>query len=378
MLIYVASALESAQAHLRSRISYQDLQAAKKKFSEGRLKDLSDEYSDNYPRLGIVLSKFYGLGTQYTVAAIDDLTKRLLLDDEIKDGCQMEPPRLLDIARRLGYTHTKRLYNADRSLCEKINGRFRESSRHYFCRKKGTGRRCDPAQVKKALENALKSSKVISLHRVALDLGYASSGTIQKLFPDLYTACCLKNNAKKLERHIQMRRGLEESLQEEPAPSLGTILRRLGYSTSSVLIQNEPTLADEIAARYRRSFRERGVEPEKKAAPMLVEDPPPTLDDVCLRLGTQKAIVSKYAPALQKRISWRRREWVSNETKCRHRRLFQDMCEIARELDSQGVFPSLERILNLLPPGPKAGWNVLNEMLHEVQTSCAHSPLLRS
>ena len=69
MLIYVASVPESAQAHLRSRISYQDLQAAKKKFSEGRLKDLSDEYSDNYPGLGIVLSKFYGLGTEYTVAA---------------------------------------------------------------------------------------------------------------------------------------------------------------------------------------------------------------------------------------------------------------------------------------------------------------------
>ena len=64
VLIYVASALESAQAHLRSRISHEDLQIAKKKFSESRLKDLSDEYADNYPRLGIVLSKLYGLGTR--------------------------------------------------------------------------------------------------------------------------------------------------------------------------------------------------------------------------------------------------------------------------------------------------------------------------
>jgi hypothetical protein len=114
VLIYVASALESAQAHLRSRISYQDLQAAKKKFSEGRLKDLSDEYSDNYPRLGIVLSKFYGLGTEYTVAAIDDLTKRLLLDDEIKDSCQSwiysysSPELLIRLLYNLGFAGLKR------------------------------------------------------------------------------------------------------------------------------------------------------------------------------------------------------------------------------------------------------------------------------
>jgi hypothetical protein len=88
VLIYVSFALESAQARLRSRITPEDLQIAKKKFSEGRLKDLSDEYADNYPRLGIVLSKFYGLGNEYTVAAIDDFARRMLLDDEIKDSCQ--------------------------------------------------------------------------------------------------------------------------------------------------------------------------------------------------------------------------------------------------------------------------------------------------
>ena len=114
VLIYVASALESAQAHLRWRISHEDLQVAKMKFSEGRLKDLSDEYDDNYPRLGIVLSKFYGLGTEYTVAAIDDFTKKLLLDDEIKDSCQSwiyaysSPELLIKLLYKLGFAGLKR------------------------------------------------------------------------------------------------------------------------------------------------------------------------------------------------------------------------------------------------------------------------------
>ena len=109
VLIYVASALESAQAHLRLRITAEDLQIAKKKFSEGRLKDLSDEYADNYPRLGIVLSKFYGLGNEYTIDAVDDFTRRMLLDIEIRDSCQSwiygysSPELLIRLFYNLGF-----------------------------------------------------------------------------------------------------------------------------------------------------------------------------------------------------------------------------------------------------------------------------------
>jgi hypothetical protein len=118
VLIYVASALESAQAHLRTRITIDDLDAAKKKFSENRLKDLSDEYADNYPRLGIVLSKFYGLGNEYTVTAIDDFTKKILLDDEIKDSCQSwiysysSPELLIKLLYNLGFVGIKKGDNA--------------------------------------------------------------------------------------------------------------------------------------------------------------------------------------------------------------------------------------------------------------------------
>ena len=113
VLIYVASALESSQAHLRSKITHEDLQAAKKKFSEGRLKDLSDEYADNYPRLGIVLSKFYGLGAEYTVGAIDDFAKKLLLDPEVKESCQSwiyshsSPELLIKLLYNLGFAGIK-------------------------------------------------------------------------------------------------------------------------------------------------------------------------------------------------------------------------------------------------------------------------------
>ena len=109
----MASALESAQAHLRSKITLEDLKAAKKKFSDGRLKDLGDEYADNYPRLGIVLSKFYGLATEYSVRAIDDFSKKLLMDAEVRDACQSwvyghsSPELLIKLLYNLGFVGIK-------------------------------------------------------------------------------------------------------------------------------------------------------------------------------------------------------------------------------------------------------------------------------
>jgi hypothetical protein len=100
VLLYVSSALESAQAHVRSRITQEDLKTAKKKFSESRLKDLSDEYADNYARLNLMLTRFYGLGNEYTVNAIDDFSRKILVDEEIKQYCaqwiyQYSAPELL-------------------------------------------------------------------------------------------------------------------------------------------------------------------------------------------------------------------------------------------------------------------------------------------
>lgn len=109
VLIFIGAALESAQAHLRTRITFEDLEGARKKFSENRLKDLGDEYADNYPRLGIILSKFYGLGTRYTISAIDDFTKKLIVDEEVKDACQTwiyhfsSPELLIKLLYNLGF-----------------------------------------------------------------------------------------------------------------------------------------------------------------------------------------------------------------------------------------------------------------------------------
>jgi len=88
VLLYTSTALSLAQSHQRSQIYPEDLDEAQRSFSENRLKELADEYADNYPRLGTVLTRFYGLGTEYTVGSIEDFIKKLLVDNEVQEACK--------------------------------------------------------------------------------------------------------------------------------------------------------------------------------------------------------------------------------------------------------------------------------------------------
>lgn len=88
VLIYCKYAMEAAQRKLHERVMIDDLQEARRVFSNNRLKDLGDEYADNYPQLQLVLARFYGLGRQFTVQGIEDFIRKLLVDTEVKQHCQ--------------------------------------------------------------------------------------------------------------------------------------------------------------------------------------------------------------------------------------------------------------------------------------------------
>jgi len=87
VLTYCALALESAQAHRREQIMLEDLYDARRRFSDSRLKDLGDEYQENYPQIGMILSRFYGLGRRWTLSGIEEFMRRLLDDNDIITAC---------------------------------------------------------------------------------------------------------------------------------------------------------------------------------------------------------------------------------------------------------------------------------------------------
>jgi len=87
ILVYVSNAIESAQSRKHERILIEDVQGARRRFSDNALKDLGDEYAENYPQIAVVLRRYYGLGRRYTYGGIESMLRRLLEDEEVKHLC---------------------------------------------------------------------------------------------------------------------------------------------------------------------------------------------------------------------------------------------------------------------------------------------------
>ena len=87
ILIYVSHAIDMANERAHQRIQLEDVDAARRRFSDNRFKDLGDEYAENYPNISCVLSRFYGLGQRYTPGGIESLIRKLLNDREVIELC---------------------------------------------------------------------------------------------------------------------------------------------------------------------------------------------------------------------------------------------------------------------------------------------------
>lgn len=88
VVTYMRQALDLAQSARHQMIMLADLQAAQRQFSMSRLRDLGDEYQENYPQIALVLSRFYGLARRWTIRGLAGFLQRLLLDSQITQACK--------------------------------------------------------------------------------------------------------------------------------------------------------------------------------------------------------------------------------------------------------------------------------------------------
>ena len=113
ILVFCSFAIENAQSHLQQKVLLQDLQEARRSFSDSRLKDLGDEYAENFPNISLVLTKFYGLGKEYTLSGITAFIKKLLVDASIPQHCRewiysyTSPERFIELFYNIGFFGVK-------------------------------------------------------------------------------------------------------------------------------------------------------------------------------------------------------------------------------------------------------------------------------
>jgi hypothetical protein len=68
--------------------------------------------------------------------------------------------------------------------------------------------------------------------RIAANLGYAADGSLRQKFPELCRALSARIAEQRMMRVAAIEPALEQALQETPAPSLGQMAKRLGFSAA--------------------------------------------------------------------------------------------------------------------------------------------------
>jgi hypothetical protein len=113
VLMLTSYAIDAAVSNGNQKISADDLQDATKRYSTSRLKDLGDEFSENFPNISVVLEHFYGLGTEYTIVAIEDFIKKLVVNEKIRNHCSSwfydytVPYRFVELLYSIGFVGLK-------------------------------------------------------------------------------------------------------------------------------------------------------------------------------------------------------------------------------------------------------------------------------
>ena len=287
---------------------------------------------------------------------------------ELRRAIKMDlPMSLSDVAHSLGYSTTERLYLANRKLCHAIAARYRKSGRSHWWRKPGATRICEGPRLKQTLEESLKFKDPVSVHHIAARLGYSNDGYIQQKFPELCAAIGRKIAERKQASLEAMHQALEKAIEEDPAPTLIELARRLGCTTSTTLRSYHPELCDRILARYRTQLVERRSSLRKAAELSFDETPAPTVGTVCERLEITAWFMNQYFPDVGHRIAKRHLRWRAANTARRRDQLAEIVLEVAKEVHHEGLYPSAARIADRVPAGYRCEWTALNVAVRQAQ-----------
>ncbi|MGX5056763.1 P-loop ATPase, Sll1717 family [Enterobacter asburiae] len=114
VLMLTSYSIDSAISRNNKTITEDDLIYAAKRYSTSRLKDLGDEYAENYPNISLVIEYFFGLGNEFTLVAIEDFIQKLLVNDAISKYCKSwfydfsTPFRFIELLYGIGFLGIRR------------------------------------------------------------------------------------------------------------------------------------------------------------------------------------------------------------------------------------------------------------------------------
>jgi AraC-like DNA-binding protein len=144
----------------------------------------------------------------------------------------------------------------------------------------------------------------------------------------LYGSITKKSAALKEERQKQICRHLQRALTEPTPPSLNELCKRLGC-TKYVLRVSEPDLCDRVAERHNQYRLRQKAEIGRRAAEVMTQSPPPSTAAVAKKLGVSPQYLRTHFPALAKDIVGQHRASEAAAKERRRKLLFDEVLGIA-------------------------------------------------
>lgn len=209
------------------------------------------------------------------------------------------PPSVRDVARSLGLKCTHSLRSKHSELCKRLTSKHRER----FARSPSPRKRrfLKSSEIHSALQEALREKPLPSAREVARRLGYASSRPLIKRFPDL--------SRRFHRRSSTLKTTLEKALAEPIPQSCDRIVQRIGYAGMHGRLRAKHTdLWNELAARQREFRVRKRSEIRDSLESFLLEDPPPSFDEIAKRLGYKNfrsSMLMRHFPELCQAIKTR-------------------------------------------------------------------------
>jgi hypothetical protein len=275
-------------------------------------------------------------------------------------------PSPMEVARRLGLATEQRLGQVDPSLYRQVVKRYRKLS---YARKDSREQKL----VKEALERAIESDVPTGLEQIARDFGYTCSSSIRSWFPGLCAALRNKINKNAQALFAKMRLYLENTLSQDPPTSLRESCRHIGCDRQQALA-HAADLCSRIVARHNDYLEERKASLRRGAEAAFAESPPPTLNKLCSRLSVDVEFMRKHFPSTMRQLVEQRRLYMKNEISRGKELLIINFPKIATDLQSQGIYPSLPRILERLPKGSRVDREFTGQLVIETHKKLGIPP----
>lgn len=257
-------------------------------------------------------------------------------------------PSVPEASESLGYKYPDFLYSKYSDLCKKLTARYRKSRRYLERIQSPNRTQPDDLTIKYALQIALTEPVTPSLQEIRKRLGYESrhkgKHLLQRKFPELCQAVLERRAVQRIKHQNDLRKKLQSILREDPAPTLNDACRRLGFRVNNYLLKYYPELCRAIVIRHSeyRKAQFNSIADELRA--ILRDEPSVSLRAAAKQLGRNPAYLGSRFPnvcqAISKRYALFKRK-RSLESKTEAVKRFRAM---ALNLDSTGVYPSLKRI----------------------------------